>query len=81
MNGPGWHGGVLTESDIVCNAVGHVIDVLPMWLTEYIPVCRLEAVLQCLSGLLCLTPHCPGVHRLPSHKGDILGSHHDQVVV
>ena len=42
---PGWHGGVFTEPDVLCDAVGHAVKMLSMWLNEYIPVCQLKAVL------------------------------------
>ncbi|KAI3365344.1 hypothetical protein L3Q82_010128 [Scortum barcoo] len=37
VHSPGWYGGVLTESDVLRDAVSHVVNILPMWLTEYIP--------------------------------------------
>ena len=42
---PGWHGGVFTEPDVFCDAVGHAVEILSMWLNKYIPVSRLKAVL------------------------------------
>ena len=46
---------VLTEPNIVRNAIGESLNVLHMVLQEPIPVCRLEAFLQ---GLLSLSrPH------------------------
>ena len=41
----GWNGGVLLEPDVFCNAVGHAVEILSMWLNECIPACRLEAVM------------------------------------
>ena len=42
---PGWRGDVFTEPDVFCDAVGHAVEILSMWLNECIPVSRLKAVL------------------------------------
>lgn len=57
------------------------VDVLSMWLTEYIPVCDLKTALQCLVGLLRPHLYSPRGLRLPSHQGHVAGTQVYQVVV
>lgn len=54
---PSWDNGVHTEVNVSSYALCESINVLSVGLTEYLPVCYLEAALKCLFGHGCLSPY------------------------
>lgn len=63
---------ILTEVNVVSDAVCHAVYVIPVRLAEHVLVSGLKAVLQSLAGILTPPPNCPCGDRLPLHCRNIL---------